>query len=112
MGRNVPDYFEFTPYLYGPCSFEFYDDMQSLENEHLISSSPHPVSQWASYYLTPKGKDRGLVIESSADPEVVTLTKQIANEVSSLGFRLLLKRVYKEAPDFAINTVMPWRIES
>lgn len=108
-GRHLEDYYEFTPYMYGPCSFDLYTELETLEQEHLVSQAPHPVAQWASYFLTPVGQSKAAAIQHVAGPQTVHLVRSIAEEVASLGFHALLRKVYSEAPDFASRTVLPWR---
>ncbi|MCD6328573.1 hypothetical protein J7M28_13605 [bacterium] len=101
-------FYEFTPYMYGPCSFDLYGELERLQHEHLVSQVPHTVAQWASYHLTPRGETEASAIEKKADEKTVELVRSIAREVASLGFHGLLKKVYSEAPDFASRTVVPW----
>lgn len=108
-GRNLKGFYEFTPYMYGPCSFDLYADVEALQQEHLVSQAPHPVRQWASYYLTPTGASRAALIEEEADRTTVAYVRDIAEEVSSMGFHALLRKVYSEAPDFTSRTVLSWR---
>lgn len=111
-GRTLKDYYEFTPYMYGPCSFELYTELDALQREHLVSQAPHPVSQLASYHLTPMGVSKASVIQHAASGEIVALVRSIAEEVASVSFYALLRKVYSEAPDFASRTVLPWRPDS
>lgn len=108
-GRNLEDYYEFTPYMYGPCSFDLYTELETLQQKHLVSQAPHPVAHWASYYLTPMGASRASAIQNAASGETVAFIRAVAEEVASLGFHALLRKVYSEAPDFASQTVLPWR---
>lgn len=108
-GRKLEDYYEFTPYMYGPCSFDLYRELDALQQQHLVSQAPHPVAQWASYYLTPMGASRASAIQEAAGRETADFVRAVAEEVASLGFHALLRKVYSEAPDFASQTVLPWR---
>jgi len=46
-GRDIPNYFAFEPYLYGPCSFDAYRVLDAMSKEQLITQPS---------YLTEKGK--------------------------------------------------------
>ena len=105
-GRNIPGYFRFEPYLYGPCSFETYSVLERLSNEQHLAQPPHPVQQWAKYYLTDKGKRVANEARDRVNPEVLRVLDGVVREVSALGFSKLLTRVYAEAPDFAVNSVV------
>jgi hypothetical protein len=108
-GRTLENYYEFTPYMYGPCSFDLYAELDAAQQEHLVSQAPHSVAQWAAYYLTPKGASRAKAVQGIAPKEIVNLIQAVAEEVSSVGFHTLLRKVYAEAPDFASQSVLPWR---
>ncbi len=100
-GRRLENFYEFIPYMYGPCSFELYRELEQLQREHLVSQAPHSVANWASYYLTPAGEKKALSVERNVDPKTLRQIQSIAEEVSSLSFHSLLRKVYSEAPDFA-----------
>jgi uncharacterized protein YwgA len=103
--RNLPNYFEFVPYLYGPCSFDAYSVLKNLQRSGFIAQPPHPMSQWVNYYLTEKGKKETKEFSEKAPPETLRIIKEVANEISKLNFYELLRKVYKEAPDFASNSM-------
>lgn len=105
-GRNMPDYFKFEPYLYGPCSFEIYSVLYDLSKEGFIVQPPHPMRQWAKYYLTDRGKIVADEAAKRANPDIVGLLEQVAHEVAQLGFSELLRRVYSEAPEFEVKSLM------
>lgn len=104
-GRKIKDYFEFERYLYGPCSFEVYSELDKLMADELIVQPPHPLPQWVNYYLTKKGNKEAGEIAKKVDIETMTLIEETAMEVSQLGFLELLKKVYTEAPDYAVNSM-------
>ncbi len=103
---EIPDYFHFEPYLYGPCSFEVYDVLAIMENEGLIVQPSHPVLRWEAYYLTERGRKEAERAIREMDPPLRERLEEITREVNRLGFYALLKRVYDEAPEFAVNSVM------
>jgi hypothetical protein len=105
-GRNIPGYFRFEPYLYGPCSFEVYSLLDDLCAQQLIVQLPHPVERWAEYYLTVRGRAAAEGAAKSADPQIRLQLEQVAEEVSRLALSELLRRVYEEAPEFSVNSVM------
>jgi uncharacterized protein YwgA len=105
-GKSIPDYFQFVPYLYGPCSFEVYRILDELKREGLIVRLPNPVPNWSTYYLTEKGKQAAREAIFQIEPALRDRLKESAGEVTRLSFYQLLKRVYEEAPEFAINSVV------
>ena len=108
-GRDLKGFFEFVPYMYGPCSFELYDVLESAGRERLISQAPHPVPQWARYFLTARGASAAESVARGIDRSFLTKIQSIAEEVESLGFYRLLQQVYQEAPDFALESVVTGR---
>lgn len=103
--RSLKGFFEFTPYLYGPFSLDVYRELEVLQREHLVSQTPHLPEHRAPYHLTSRGAREAAGIRASTDAEMASLVRTIAEEVASLGFDDLLRRVYSEAPDFATSTV-------
>lgn len=104
-GRKIPDYFEFVPYLYGPCSFELYSTLENMESDVLIVQPPHSTPQWVNYYLTEKGKKEAEETVKKVSLNALRFVESVVNEISGIGFYELLKKVYTEAPDFAVNSM-------
>ncbi len=103
---EIPNYFHFEPYLYGPCSFEVYEVLAALEEEGIIVRPLHPMPQWVEYYLTQRGKKEADRAANGIAPDLLQRLEEVTKEVSRLGFYELLQRVYEEAPDFAVNSVL------
>jgi len=103
---EIPDYFHFEPYLYGPCSFEVYKVLATLEDDGIIIRPLHPMPQWVEYYLTRRGKKEADRAVNDIAPDLLQRLEEITKEVSQLGFYELLRRVYEEAPDFAMNSIL------
>jgi hypothetical protein len=80
-GRTLENYYEFTPYMYGPCSFDLYAELDAAQQEHLVSQAPHSVAQWAAYYLTPKGASRAEAVQAITSKEIVNLIRAVAEKV-------------------------------
>jgi hypothetical protein len=110
-GRKIPDYFEFVPYLYGPCSFEVYSTLTDMESNRLIVQPPHLLPKWANYYLTEKGKTQAAEISKKVPFDILRVIKEVASEISKLSFYELLRKVYNEAPDFANNSMFKGMIK-
>lgn len=105
-GRKITDYFDFKPYLYGPCSFEVYSVIASLQSDGYIVQPPHPTPQWVNYYLTERGKMEAEEAKKRVSSNALNLIKEVVEEVSQLGIYELLQKVYAEAPDFAVNSML------
>ena len=105
LGKKITDYFEFVPYLYGPCSFEVYSVLEGLQADGFIIQPPYPKPQWVNYYLTERGKKEAEESAKTALPETVRFIETVVAETSKLSFHELLRKVYSEAPDFAVNSI-------
>lgn len=105
-GRRINGFYNFVPYMYGPCSFELYQELEELQRQHLISQAPHRVPRWASYCLTPSGQSEAELVEQRVDNEVLSVVATVAREVSNLNFAELLQKVYTEAPEFTSQSVV------
>jgi hypothetical protein len=104
-GRDVPGFFEFAPYMYGPCSFELYDELEAAARDRLLTQLPESYPRWSPYYITERGKKVADRAAEEIDPKMLRRVRSVAEEVAGLDFNSLLRRVYKEAPDFATDTV-------
>ncbi len=104
-GRAMKDYLVFEPYLYGPCSFEIYSALANLSADGVIVQPPHPVPEWADYYVTARGRKRVEEIAKAVPTRTQKLVDEVVTEISRLSFNELLRKVYTEAPDFAVNSM-------
>ncbi|MEW6377812.1 MAG: hypothetical protein AB1502_18735 [Thermodesulfobacteriota bacterium] len=104
--RKMQDYYYFEPYLYGPYSLEVYSDLRNFLGQGLVVQPPHSVQQWANYYLTVQGHKKAEEIVAKIDRTDIALIENIVEEVSHLDFIELLRKVYREAPDFAVSSVL------
>jgi len=80
---EIPDYFHFEPYLYGPCSFEVYDVLATLEREGLVVRPLHPMPHQVAYYLTERGKKEAEEAVRALDPQVREHLEAVIREVSA-----------------------------
>ncbi len=94
-----PDFYEFVPYLYGPCSFDVYADLKLLESSGLITSYP-TNREWSFFGITSEG-EKYLI----TDAKVVQKLDNLKKDVLSKSFIELLKYVYSNYPEFAKNSI-------
>jgi len=93
------NFYEFVPYLYGPCSFDVYTDLKLLENRGLITS--YPTSRgWNFFGITSEGEK--YLID---DTKIVQKLQEIKKEIVSKSFIELLKYIYSKYPAFTINSI-------
>lgn len=104
-GRAIPAYFDFVPYLYGPCSFEVYSILSDLEQGNLVVQPPAFPQSWAAYYLTGSGREAAKDARRRASAGDLRLVREWATFAAQKSFNDLLSHVYSCAPEFASNSV-------
>lgn len=106
LGNRLDEFYNFEPYLYGPCSFDIYSDIEKLITQRMIdrvkSDSPH---RWDYYRLTQMGDRRANQILQDMD-EIREKIKTIKKLVVNFGFMELLQHVYTKYPDYATLSVI------
>jgi len=104
-GRQIEGFFRFKPYMYGPCSFDLYDELRASQQSHLVAQASHIPAKYARFHITDLGRKKAEEAESKTSASHRKLIKDIVNEVSNCGFKDLLQNVYTEAPEFTSNSV-------
>ncbi len=93
------DFYEFVPYLYGPCSFDVYSDLKSLESGGFITTYP-TYRGWNFFGVTSEG-EKYLI----SDTKIIQKLYEIKKLILSKSFIELLKYVYSKYPEFAKNSI-------
>ena len=91
--------YKFRPYDYGPFTKEIYRDLEALMEEGYVVQSTGD----SNYRVTQHGRDYLNTLEFPEKPLEELMGLRI--EVSELGFRDLLKRVYIAHPASARRSV-------
>jgi len=107
-GAPLGEVYEFTPYNWGPCSFEIYDDLQQLREDGLIESVPTSRG-WNVYRTTRSGIEVGNRIRKKADSRLLGQMVSIREWVVARSFPDLLKDVYRDYPDYATQSLFTER---
>jgi uncharacterized protein YwgA len=102
---KLKDFYEFEPYLYGPCSFEVYRDLELLTKERLITQVPSE-ERWFYYRITPLGKDKIKEILKTMDEKLAHEILKIKKFVLSKNIFELLQYVYSKYPEYAKNSII------
>lgn len=97
--------FTFEPYLYGPCAFDLYAALEDMERRGLIVQAPHAISRWAPYHLTEEGS-KAAALNTDLDKAQRETIAEIASWTAAQSFRSLLDHVYREAPDYATQSIL------
>ncbi len=102
---DLSEFYEFKPYLYGPCSFEIYSDLLDLKIRGLIDTIPS-LWGWKNYRITAKGKVEAEKYIKEESEEVKNKILQIKKLVVSKSFLELLRYVYTKYPEYATNSIV------
>jgi uncharacterized protein YwgA len=96
--------FKFTPYDWGPYSFDLASAVEDLLAEGKLVKEAFPGRRYMRYRTTPVGER--LIAELSGDvaPEGRAFVQATRRYVSSRSFARLLREVYKAYPAFAVNS--------
>ena len=105
LGLSDSEFYRFEPYLYGPCSFEVYSDLENLIKEGLVVTIPSS-STWTYYRVTSKGSDKAEKILRIADEDLINEIIKVKKCVTSKSFLELLKYVYQRYPKYAENSIV------
>lgn len=108
------DFYEFVPYLYGPCSFGVYRDLQELKAENLIDVINEFRDGYGTYKISGKGIKRLAEEFKSLDEKAKHELEEIKKTYNQLPIIDLLAKIYKEYPEFASKSMfrIPERLKS
>src|ERR1041385_3003566 len=108
MSKRLPDevgknFYHFVPYNYGPFDPEIYDDVRSLVIDGLAERVQYAGRNWTAYAITNKGHEIASQLETSE--RASQYITRIVQWVMRLTFTQLLASIYKEFPEFKVNSV-------
>jgi len=101
-GVKDGDYYDFTPYNYGPFDSAVYRDADQLGVSGLIQDVK--VNGSKAYLATPEGVERAKQLEKDHPKEAAFLLK-VRTWANRLPFAELLKAIYKRWPEQRANSV-------
>ena len=103
---DMPGFYKFVPYLYGPFSPELYAALDEAIAQGLVIQDSERPRKWAAYQVTDAGRKRADAVRQRAPRAVTDATRTIAEEVGKLSFHELLDVVYSEAPEFTTRSLV------
>jgi uncharacterized protein YwgA len=98
------DFYEFSPYNYGPFSKLVYQDAEELASEGLVLIE-RPAGSYATYRITPTGAKRAGQLRSEAPESAVTYLRTLVEWSQQLSFSELLRAIYTKYPKYRANSV-------
>jgi DNA-binding PadR family transcriptional regulator len=104
---NVPEHekYVFEPYNYGPYSKQIYLDLDDLVARGLVEPILDASRRWSRYALTLAGAGHAAELRGQMSPSWSQLVDAARELVTSLSFQELLRKVYREHPAFAVNSI-------
>ena len=104
---EIPEkyYYAFKPYDYGPFCVDVYRDAELLEVDSLITIGYASNLKWKIYSITFTGTDMANKMKASLKENEAQKIKEIVDQVLQQDFRELVKGIYKEFPEFSVNSV-------
>jgi len=107
-GKGLPSdsVYSFEPYMYGPCSFDIYRDLDSLVDKGLVQRFQIETQNWPYYGLTHGGREVTKGLRDTAEAHLLEALTEIRTRVMSLSFLDLLRKVYREHGSYAVNSII------
>jgi len=105
LGLSDSEFYKFEPYLYGPCSFEVYSDLASLQSQGLADVELS-LFGWKYYHLTNKGRNITKEVVKKMDKRMLDELHDVKNTVISKNFMELLRYIYTKYPEYAKNSII------
>ena len=102
----LKDLYEFRAYDYGPFTAEIYRDLDALAAVGLVVQDAVPGRSWRTYRPTEEGAARAQQLASKIDPQAASTIAEAYSFVANRGFLRLLRDIYAEFPEYAVNTVV------
>jgi uncharacterized protein YwgA len=102
--RNLvgDNFYEFIPYNYGPFSSAIYQDAEQMEVGGLVHVEHGDFNQ---YSITPSGQQCAIALEKNIDHEIVEYIHKLVDWVKNQSFPGLIQWIYKNYPQYSINSI-------
>ena len=97
--------YKFVAHNYGPFSVEIYQDIDALAQEDKVNVAPGRLQRWKSYKLTENGRVEAEKALAELAPEVKDFLEDVVDWVVKRDFPDLLRAIYNEYPQYAVNSV-------
>jgi uncharacterized protein len=103
---ELANLYDFRAYDYGPFTADIYRDLDALSQAGLVAEEAVPGRSWRAYRPTTEGVARATELAKSVAPEARQLIDQTYQFVATRAFLPLLRAIYAEFPEYAVNTVV------
>jgi uncharacterized protein len=99
------NFYEFTPYNYGPFCLEVYKDADLLAERGLVDKSVDLGRGYSQYRSTANGQLEGDTLLSDLSLPIQEDVKAIVEWVKTQSFRGLVSAIYEKYPEYKVNSV-------
>jgi uncharacterized protein YwgA len=106
-GSKAPadEKYRFTPYHYGPFSFDIYPDLDRLAAHGLIRVQLVSGAGSPSYVPTTAGRTRVAQLRRDVPAKRVEFLTHLREYVTSMDFGTLLQAIHRRFPHYATRSV-------
>ena len=99
------NFYDFIPYHYGPFCLNIYEDADLLKFNDMININVNMIERWNIYSITDKGTKYADNLNKQIKPELYDYTLKMVKWVKSKSFSQLISTIYKQFPEFKVNSV-------
>jgi hypothetical protein len=112
IGRNVPlkrlgvaEFYQFSPYDYGPFCSKVYEDAEQLERDGLVYIARPPFTRFNMYSPTDRGIARAKALRSALPASTSEYLQKVVAWTTELTFNQLVSSIYDAFPEMRANSV-------
>jgi uncharacterized protein YwgA len=110
LGEELPrfvgnDFYQFSPYHYGPFDRSVYDDAEKLADEGLVAITQRSGENWNRYLATAEGCARAEGTKESAPAAAVEYLNNVVAWALRQSFTSLVRAIYERYPRMKANSV-------
>jgi hypothetical protein len=99
------NFYNFLPYHYGPFCLNIYEDADLLKFNEMININVNTIERWNIYSITDKGIKYVDNLKKQITPELYNYALKIVKWVKNKSFSQLINEIYKQFPEFKVNSV-------
>jgi len=104
------NFYNFIPYHYGPFCLNIYEDADLLKFNEMININVNTIERWNIYSITDKGIKHVDDLKKQIKPELYNYALKIVKWVKNKTFSQLINEIYKQFPEFKVNSVFKGNI--
>jgi len=96
--------YTFKAYDWGPFSSAIYGDLDALTRQGYLDEDRVPGRTWSTYRVTPSGHELASGMAAQIGSANVGWLRAAREFLTTRSFAQLLRDIYAEYPDFAVNS--------